>query len=71
MKKWIEPNILKLGIENTYDEFCNWIDTGATLGLGNEDYTDPNNKPAGHEDWVWCNKHNRWHEKNHGVSGQS
>lgn len=37
-------------------------------GLGNEDYTDPNKKPAQHPDWVWCNKHNRWHPKNHGSN---
>ena len=37
-------------------------------GLGNEDYTAPNKKPAQHPDWVWCNKHNRWHPKNHGSN---
>ena len=36
------------------------------LGLGNEEYTDPNVQPAQHPDWVWCYKHNRWHPKNHG-----
>ena len=43
---------------------CNWA--GAEIfGLGNEEYADPNNKPANHPDWVWCKVHGRWHPKDH------
>ncbi|GIM27395.1 hypothetical protein CPJCM30710_00610 [Clostridium polyendosporum] len=53
MKKWSDPQIWQLGIENT-------------AGIGNEEYPDPNNPPTTqHPDWVWCFKHARWHPKNH------
>lgn len=74
MKKWEKAVVLELGIDKTFDTFdrgqeyvdwCDWNEA-ENLGLGNEDYTDPNNQPAQHPDWVWCTKHNRWHPKNHG-----
>lgn len=70
MKKWENPNMLELGITSTntesdYITVCNW-DGAVTLGLGNEEYKDPNNKPDQHPTWVWCNVHNRWHPKDHG-----
>ncbi|MBX9136372.1 MULTISPECIES: hypothetical protein [unclassified Clostridium] len=69
MKKWNNPTIFKLGVDKTstesdYIEICNWA--GAEIfGLGNEEYADPNNKPANHPDWVWCKVHGRWHPKDH------
>lgn len=69
MKKWENPNVLQLNLQETFVEsdyitICNW--TGfTTYGQGNEEYTDPNNKPAQHPDWVWCNVHKRWHPKDH------
>lgn len=43
---------------------CNW-DSAVSLGIGNEEYTDQNNKPEEHPDWVWCYMHKRWHPKDH------
>ena len=70
MKKWGNPILSELGIDKTfvvsdYITICNWNEA-ETLGLGNEDYTNPNKQPAEHPDWVWCYKHNRWHPKDHG-----
>lgn len=73
MKKkiWKDAQVIELGIEKThlssdYITVCNWVDNDiSTTGLGNEDYTDPNKKPAQHPDWVWCKIHNRWHPKDH------
>lgn len=65
MKKWEKPQVKNLLFSNTeYDEDCTW--QPELFGVGNEEYTDPNNQPAQHPDWVWCTKHNRWHPKNHG-----
>ena len=68
-KEWSTPELRDLSVDLTsaieYVDYCTW--NGAeTLGLGNEEYTDPNVQPAQHPDWVWCYKHNRWHPKNHG-----
>ena len=74
MKKWESPIVSELGIDKTfaisnYITECYW--NGAeTLGLGNEDYTDPNKKPSKHPDWVWCKVHNRWHPEDHTGGGQ-
>ena len=70
MKKWETPEVSNLSLDKTntvsdYIAICNW-DGAVTLGLGNEEYTDPNNKPIQHPDWVWCKVHNRWHPKDHG-----
>lgn len=68
-KLWSNAEVVELGIDKTfvvsdYIYTCNW--NGAeVLGLGNEEYTDPNKKPAQHPDWVWCKVHNRWHPKDH------
>lgn len=69
MKKWENPNLISLGINSTntesdYVTVCNW-DGISTYGMGNEEYTNPNKKPDQHEDWVWCQVHGRWHEKDH------
>lgn len=74
MKKWESPIVSELGVEKTYVEsdyitICNW-DGAVNLGLGNEEYIDPNNKPAQHPDWVWCKVHGRWHPKDHTSGGQ-
>ncbi len=73
MKKWENPNLLELGVKLTNELYiteCYW--NGAeSLGVGNEDYTDPNNKPEQHPDWVWCNVHGRWHPKDHTKPSQS
>ena len=73
MKKWENAVVLELGIDETfavsdYITICNW-DGAETLGLGNEEYRDPNNKPSQHPTWVWCHVHNRWHPKDHGGDG--
>lgn len=76
MKKWENAVVLELGIDKTfhigqeYIDSCDW-DGVETIGLGNEEYRDPNNQPAQHPDWVWCTKHNRWHPKNHGGAAIS
>lgn len=75
MKKWESPIVSELGIDKTfvslgtsdYITICNWDGGSETLGIGNEDYTDPNKKPSQHPDWVWCHLHNRWHPKDHTV----
>lgn len=69
MKEWKKPSISNINISKTREEsdyinICNW-DGAVSLGLGNEEYTDPNNKPEEHPDWVWCYKHKRWHPKDH------
>lgn len=69
MKSWDNPTLFKLGIDKTrtesdYIEICNW-DGADIFGLGNEEYTDPNNKPPHHPEWVWCKVHGRWHPKDH------
>lgn len=56
MKKWETPMLVDLAVSGTevvsdYITTCNW-DGAVNLGLGNEEYTDPNNKPAQHPDWV-------------------
>lgn len=53
MKIWEQPKIISLGLKETY-------------GKGNDDYIDPT-KPPEDKSWVWCNKHNRWHPKNHSI----
>lgn len=71
MKIWDKPQILNLSIESTYTLYeneCNWNEA-VNLGLGNEDYTNPNKKPAQHPDWVWCKLHGRWHPKDHTEYG--
>lgn len=70
MKKWTNPEVMELGIDSTNQEsdyvtFCNW-DGAITVGVGNEDYTNPNERPSQHPTWVWCHVHNRWHPKDHG-----
>lgn len=69
MKQWENPNLTSLGInltntESDYVTICNW-DGISSYGLGNEEYTDPNKKPDQHSEWVWCQVHRRWHEKDH------
>lgn len=68
MKKWENPKMVDLVFSNTleglYDTYCDWNDA-VTLGNGNEEYIDPNNKPGQHPDWVWCKVHGRWHPKDH------
>ena len=69
MKKWETPMLVDLAVSGTevvsdYITTCNW-DGAVNLGLGNEEYTDPNNKPAQLPDWVWCQVHSRWHPKDH------
>ena len=67
VKIWDKPQILNLSIESTYtlyEDECYW-DGSIGFGVGNEEYTDPNNKPAQHPDWVWCKVHGRWHPKDH------
>lgn len=72
MRKWDNPNIINLNVNQTntesdYITVCNWVDNEiVNLRGGKEDYTNPNNKPTQHPDWVWCHKHNRWHPKDHG-----
>ena len=75
MKKWESPIVSELGIDKTFgisDDIttCYWNEA-ETLGLGNEDYTDPNKKPSQHPTWVWCHVHNRWHPKDHGTNVDS
>ena len=70
MKKWETPEVSNLLLDKTaaipYVDYCNWV--GADLaGVGNEDYTNPNEKPAQHPTWVWCHVHDRWHPKDHGT----
>lgn len=68
-KEWSTPELRDLSVDLTktieYVDYCTWNEA-ETLGLGNEEYTDPTQKPVNHPDWVWCYKHNRWHPKNHG-----
>lgn len=69
MKKWEKPEVSNLSLDKTavesdYITSCNW-DGAMPAGVGNEDYTDPTQKPAQHPDWVWCHVHNRWHPKDH------
>ena len=69
MKKWQEPEISNLKFNETktqsdYITICNW-NGNMTFGVGNGDYTDPNNKPEQHPNWVWCQVHSRWHPKDH------
>ena len=70
-KEFVKPELRDLSVNLTNDieyvDYCNWVGI-EVIGLGNEDYTDPNKKPTQHSDWVWCNKHNRWHPKNHGSN---
>ena len=62
MKKWETPEVSNLSLDKTANEgFCPWDDTTMVLGVGNEDYTNPNKKPDKHPDWEWCTQHNRWH----------
>ena len=72
MKKWENAVVLELGIDKTfaieYVDYCNWQGP-VTAGVGNEDYTNPNNKPSQHPTWVWCHVHNRWHPKDHSGDG--
>ena len=68
-KKWSTPELRDLSVDLTrsteYVDFCEW--NGAEiLGLGNEEYRDPNNKPSKHPNWVWCQYHGQWHPKVHG-----
>ena len=69
MKKWETPKVSNLLLDKTaetpYVDYCNW-NGAVTLGVGNQDYTDPNKKPSQHPTWVWCHLHNRWHPKDHG-----
>lgn len=69
MKEWKKPSIINIDISKTMDEsdyitICSW-NTTEVYANGNEEYTDPYNKPAKHPDWVWCYVHNRWHPKDH------
>ena len=69
MKKWETPEVSNLSLDKTavesdYVTVCNWNEA-QTLGLGNEEYRDPNNKPANHKNWVWCAVHGQWHPKVH------
>ena len=69
MKKWETPMLVDLAVSGTevvsdYITTCNW-DGAVNLGLGNEEYTDPNNKPEQHPTLVWCQVHGRWHPKDH------
>ena len=70
-KEWSTPELRDLSVDLTnaieYVDYCNWVPT-EMVGVGNEDYTDPNKKPSKHPDWVWCHLHNRWHPKDHGVN---
>lgn len=78
MKKWEAPKIVDLSISSTqyltdYVNICNWNGI-EEYGVGKEEYTDPNNKPIKHPDWIWCKVHGRWHPKDHtneGTPGQS
>lgn len=70
MKKWETPEVSNLSLDKTanmsdYITKCTWNEA-ETLGVGNEDYTDPKKKPSQHPTWVWCQVHNRWHPKDHG-----
>lgn len=70
MKKWGNPKIENLGINDTkelYVDECYW---NGAVEFGNE-YTDPNKKPDKKPDWVWCKFHGSWHPKDHTAPGQS
>ena len=77
MKKWEKPELCNLNFNETntqsdYITVCNWDEAvWFAKGNGNEEYRDPNNKPAQHPDWVWCHLHNRWHPKDHGEGDQT
>lgn len=70
-KEFVKPELRDLSVNLTKDieyvDYCNWVGI-EVIGLGNEDYTDPNKKPAQHPTWVWCHVHNRWHPKDHGAN---
>lgn len=78
MKTWQTPKFSSLSTSETefqsdYLNICNWNEI-EEYGVGNEEYTDPNNKPLKHPDWIWCQVHRRWHPKDHAngsVPGQS
>ena len=76
MKNWQEPEMCNLNFNETntqsdYITLCNWNETDwFAKENGNEDYRDPNNKPAQHPNWVWCKVHGRWHPKDHTTVDQ-
>ena len=69
MKKWENPEVKNLSVQNTIEMYCPWQELdvykkeeGCTC-----DFTNPDKKPTDqHSDYVWCNQHNRWHPKQHG-----
>lgn len=72
MRKWESPIVSELGIDKTfvvsdYITTCNWNEA-ETLDLGNQGYKDPNKKPEGHDGWVWCKVHDRWHPVHKGET---
>lgn len=75
MKKWEKPEVSNLSLDKTanvsdYITQCYWNGT-MPAGVGNEEYTDPNNKPEQHPNWVWCKVHGRWHPKDHTKGEES
>ena len=55
-KEFVKPELRDLSVNLTNDieyvDYCNWVST-EVIGLGNEDYTDPNKKPTQHSDWLY------------------